>query len=147
MPLAEEKKALFISTLFNLVRSLKNESETCCKLCGPVSEKELFIIVFVGQNEQVSMSDLAGNLEAPLSTLTSIVDKLVEKKYLLRWHSEEDRRVVRVALGKKGKESYRIFLQQKHKLAEKVLSQLSEKEQTNLMKAIDSLATSIHEIQ
>lgn len=147
MPVAEEKKALFISTMFNLVRSLKNESETCCKLCGPVSEKELFIIVFVGQNEQVSMSDLAGNLEAPLSTLTSIVDKLVEKKYLLRWHSDEDRRVVRVALGKKGKESYKIFLQQKNKLAEKVLSQLNEKEQTSLMIAIDRLSMAINATQ
>jgi DNA-binding MarR family transcriptional regulator len=112
-------------------------------LCGPVSEKELLIIVFVGQNENVKMSDLAASLEAPLSTLTSIVDKLVKKKYLSRWHSDDDRRVVNVSLAAKGRESYTIFLRQKRLMAERVLTQLSEKEQHTLLQTIDSLAASI----
>jgi DNA-binding MarR family transcriptional regulator len=143
MPLAEEKRSQFIGVMFNLVKSLKRETEICCKLCGPVSEKELFILVFVGQNESVTMSELASNLEAPLSTLTSIVDKLVDKKYLLRGHSDEDRRVVNVALTAKGKESYKIFLRQKRLMAEKVLAQLNEKEQNSMLQTIGSLAASI----
>jgi DNA-binding MarR family transcriptional regulator len=143
MPIAEEKKIQFIAVMFNLVKSLKRESETCCELCGPVSEKELFVIVYVGQNMNVKMSDLAATLEVPLSTLTSIVDKLVEKKYLSRWHSDEDRRVVNVSLAGKGKESYKIFLRQKSLMAEKALAQLNEKEQNNLLQAINGLAASI----
>jgi len=143
MSVTEEKRSQFIAVMFNLVRSLKKESETCCKLCGPVSEKELFLIVCVGQHQQVTMSEVAATLEVPLSTLTSIVDKLVEKKYLLRGHSDEDRRVVHVALAAKGKESYKLFLRQKRLMAEKVLAQLDEKEQNNLLQAIDGLATSM----
>lgn len=147
MPLAEEKRTQFIAVMFNLVKSLKRETEICCKLCGGVSEKELFILVFVGQNQRVSMSELASTLEVPLSTLTSIVDKLVEKKYLLRGHSEEDRRVVHVALAAKGKESYKAFLRQKKLMAEHVLAQLNEKEQNSMLQSIDNLAASIDGIK
>ena len=143
MPVAEEKRAQFIAVMFNLVKSLKRETDICCNLCGPVSEKELLILVFVGQNGNVTMSELASTLGAPLSTLTSIVDKLVEKKYLLRTHSDSDRRVVNVTLAAKGKESYKVFLRQKKTMAEKVLAQLNEKEQNSLLQVIDSLAASI----
>lgn len=143
MSIGEEKRSQFIAVMFNLVRSLKKETEICCKLCGPVSEKELFIIVSVGQKENLSMSELAATMEAPLSTLTSIVDKMVEKKYLLRWHSDADRRVVNVTLAAKGKASYKLFLRQKRLMAEKVLAQLNEKEQNSLLQVIDGLASRI----
>jgi DNA-binding MarR family transcriptional regulator len=144
MPVKEENKLRFISAMFNLVKTIKDESEISSKLCGGLNEKELFIIVFVGQNNNVKMSNIADNLEAPLSTITSIVDKLVEKKYLSRDHSEQDRRVINVSLTKNGKKVYKISLDRKQTMAERVLMQFTEKEQNTFIEHLDKLAGSIN---
>lgn len=138
-----EKAGQFISAMFDILKAVKAESDYCCKICGGVSEKELFIIVFVGKNESVKMSDIADSLNAPLSTLTSIVDKLVDNEYLMRYNWQEDRRVVKVSLAKKGKKSYLAFMKQKHINATKVLDQFTESEQDILIKYLTKLSQSL----
>jgi DNA-binding MarR family transcriptional regulator len=143
MKVKEENKEQFIDAMFNLVRSIKNETENCGKLCGGVNEKELTVIVFVGQHKNVKMSDIADNIEAPMSTLTNIIDKLVEKKLINRDHSGEDRRVINVSLTAAGKEAYKNVLTHKKKVAERMLSQLTEKEQALVIKYLNDLAVAI----
>ncbi len=133
----------FISAMFSLTSAIKCESEHCCQLCGDVNEKELMIIVFVGDNKSVKMSEIADNLKAPLSTLTSIADKLVANKFLVRHNSDEDRRVVKVALGEKGLESYKAFLTRKKAMTKKVFSHFNEKEYNTLINHIGKLAAAI----
>jgi DNA-binding MarR family transcriptional regulator len=143
MPVEAEKAERFVSVMFNLVTALKSESEHCCKICGDLNEKELIIIVFIAQNKSVKMSAIADNLNAPLSTLTSIVDKLVANKFLLRYNSDDDRRVVKVGLDEKGKASYKQFINHKRIMAKRVLSHLSEIEQETLLDNLSKLASSI----
>ena len=143
MPVEAEKAERFVSVMFNLVTALKSESEYCCKICGDLNEKELIIIVFIAQNKSVKMSAIADNLRAPLSTLTSIVDKLVTNKFLLRYNSDDDRRVVKVGLDEKGKASYKQFINHKRIMAKRVLSHLSEIEQETLLDNLSKLASSI----
>ena len=143
MPVEAEKAERFVSVMFNLVSALKSESEHCCKICGDLNEKELIIIVFIAQNKSVKMSAIADNLRAPLSTLTSIVDKLVTNKFLLRYNSDDDRRVVKVGLDEKGKASYKQFINHKRIMAKRVLSHLSELEQETLLDNISKLSSSI----
>ena len=144
MPVEAEKAERFVSVMFNLVSALKSESEHCCKICGDLNEKELIIIVFIAQNKSVKMSAIADNLRAPLSTLTSIVDKLVTNKFLLRYNSDDDRRVVKVGLDEKGKASYKQFINHKRIMAKRVLSHLSEIEQETLLDNLSKLSNSIH---
>ena len=89
------------------------------------------------------MSEIADFLKAPLSTLTSIADKLVANKLLVRYNSDEDRRVVKVALGAKGMEAYKAFLTRKKSMTKKVLSHFNEKEQNTLINNINKLAAAI----
>ena len=133
----------FVSAMLNLTSAIKSESEHCCQLCGDVNEKELMIIVFVGQNKSVKMSEIADYLKAPLSTLTSIADKLVANKFLVRHNSDEDRRVVKVGLGVKGLESYEMFLTRRKAITKKVLSRFNEKEHNILINQISKLADAI----
>ena len=143
MSAKDDKMNQFISAMFSLTSAIKCESEHCCELCGDVNEKELMIIVFVGDNKSVKMSEIAHNLKAPLSTLTSIADKLVTNKFLVRHNSDEDRRVVKVALGGKGLDSYKTFLTRKKAMTKKVLSHFNEKEHNTLIYHISKLAAAI----
>ncbi len=143
MSAKDDKMNQFITAMFSLTSAIKCESEHCCKICGDISEKELMIIAFVGDSKSVKMSEIADFLKAPLSTLTSIADKLVANKFLVRHNSDEDRRVVKVALGEKGKESYKAFLTRKKAMTKKVLSQFNEKEQHTVINHISKLAAAI----
>ena len=133
----------FITAMFRLTSAIKSESEHCCKICGGINEKELMIIAFVGDHKSAKMSEIAEYLKAPLSTLTSIADKLVANKFLVRHNSDEDRRVVKVALGEKGMESYKAFLTRKKAMTKKVLSRFSKKEHATLINHIHELAAAI----
>lgn len=133
----------FMFAIMNLNNAMKNESEHCCKICGDLNEKELIIIAFIGENRSVKMSAIADNIQAPLSTLTTIVDKLVTNKFLLRYNSNDDRRVVKVELDRKGKSSYKEFKNRKEIMAKKVLGHLSETEQEILIDNLTQLTTSI----
>ncbi|MGZ3872058.1 MAG: MarR family winged helix-turn-helix transcriptional regulator [Mucilaginibacter sp.] len=133
----------FLSVMFNLNNAIKSESEYCCKICGGLNEKELFIISFIGEKRSVKMSDIADYIQAPLSTLTTIVDKLVTNKFLLRYNSNDDRRVVKVELDRKGKVSYTTFKNRRETIAKKVLGNLSETEQATLIANLNQLAGSI----
>lgn len=139
----EKNKEDFANSILNLGQAYKNETESCGKLCGGVNEKELMVIVFVGQNENVKMSDIADTIVAPMSTLTNIVDKLVEKDFLKRDHSGDDRRVINVSLSTEGKIAYGKLSEKKNKIAMGVLSKLDENEQVLITKYLNLLASEL----
>ncbi|AYL95836.1 MarR family winged helix-turn-helix transcriptional regulator [Mucilaginibacter celer] len=143
MVVEAENAEKFISVMFNLNNAIKSESEYCCKICGGLNEKELFIIAFIGEKKSVKMSDIADYIQAPLSTLTTIIDKLVSNKFLLRYNSHDDRRVVKVELDRKGKGSYKEFKNRREVMAKKVLGHLSETEQATLITNLTQLVASI----
>ncbi len=146
MPAKDEKIDHFISAMFSLSNAMESEFKHCCKICGDISEKELMIVAFVGDHKSAKMSEVADYLKAPLSTLTSIADKMVANKLLVRYNSDEDRRVVKVALGAKGMEAYKAFLTRKKTTTKKVLAHFDEKEQIELTKQVNKLAGAIASI-
>jgi len=147
MTVKEDIKDRFVSSMFRFVNAVKCESEICSEICGGFNEKELQVVVFVGQHTSVKMTDISENLNSPLSTLTSIVDKLVEKKFLTRVHSDEDRRVVNVTLTIKGKNSFKTFLHRKDEMAEKILSQYNATEQANFIGYLEKMTTTIESMK
>jgi DNA-binding MarR family transcriptional regulator len=143
MKVKEEKKLEFVEAMSGLVRAIKNETDNCGKLCGGANEKELYVIVYIGENKNVKMTEIADHLESPMSTLTSIVDKLVDKGLIIRDHSAEDRRVVNVSLSEKGKEAYKLIATKKKKVAQSMLGKLSEKDQDLMISFLKELAGTI----
>ena len=133
MTVKKENSARLISCLFGIMGGLKKNVNECCASNCELSEKEFHVVAFVGQHGEVKMSDIAELIASPMSTVTSIVDKLVEKKYLDRFHSKEDRRVVQVALVGQGQELYSKFIAQKQEMASGILKDFSSSEQEQLL--------------
>jgi len=135
----------FIYALFNLMNGLKKGMDNCCAMCGDLSEKEFMLINYVGQKQNMKMCELAVSLSAPFSTITSVVDKLVGKKYLDRYHSGDDRRVVLVTLASKGKQTFETFMAQKQEIAKKVLSHYKTLDQENLIQYLENIPLILNE--
>jgi DNA-binding MarR family transcriptional regulator len=68
-----------------------------------VSKTELLAMLIVDRYGEVIMSQISDYINAPLSTTTGLVNRLVKNGYLQRARSDEDRRIVAIQLTDKGK--------------------------------------------
>lgn len=143
MKVKDENIDKFIIALQNIFLAFKREFEISGDLCGGLNEKEQIVIYFVGQNKSIKMTEIASMMAVPMSTLTSIVDKLVDRKYLYREHSGDDRRAINVTLAENGKTSHRLIRAKKKVAAERLLARFNEEDQLSFLKNMDLLAAHI----
>ena len=80
-----------------------NKTDCCC--CG-ISEPECFVLVEIGRKSNVSVKELAEILRLDKSGVSRTVEVLVQKDYVERKPSTEDRRFVILNLTLKGKERF-----------------------------------------
>lgn len=90
-----------------------------------VSRQEIRAILKLGGKEPTIMSDLAGELNLPLSTATHTMDKLVSKGLAERARVNENRRTVRVALTEKGERLHQCLLDFQLAMGRSMLEALS----------------------
>ena len=143
MKVNDEMKEQLMNAMFNLVLAINKEADRCGKECGGFNEKEQIILLYLGKNDDAKMSDLAGVIDAPMSTVTSIVNKLVENDYLNRTHSVDDRRIINVSLTTKGKNIYKKIRAQKDEMSTAILSKLNDRDQAALIKYVNILGSSL----
>jgi MarR family transcriptional regulator, transcriptional regulator for hemolysin len=86
-----------------------------------------------------TLTELANELDLTKPTVTVLADKLSEKGYIKRVHSDKDRRVMHLHIDKKGSKINALREIAHQKMAEKIRSGLSETETailTELLKKI-----------
>ncbi len=132
----QEQIKKFNDAIFSIIYRVKKTMLKSSGLCGGLNEKDMLAVSIVSQKGNLKMRELANEIECPMSTLTSIVDKLVEQQFLTRFHSKEDRRVVMVTLGSKGKEAEKIYQTEMGAMAADMLSNLNSKEQDTLVELL-----------
>jgi len=108
----------FVEVIFEHVSELEQD----------FSLKEHILIELIGQRNSATMSELASFFSTPATTMTSIVNRLIERGYLKRYRSEEDRRVVLISLSAKGEEYYQNHRQEYVGIFKESLVGVSEEE-------------------
>ena len=98
-----------------------------------LSKTELFALLYLTRKEQTTMSELADTIGVPLSTATGLVDRLVRKSYVQRVRSEEDRRIVMLALTEKGERLVDEFKDIMSRYMSRIMEGLTKEEQQQLM--------------
>jgi DNA-binding MarR family transcriptional regulator len=140
MAITKGRTEKFALAILNLSTAFRDQWDELCQVVAPINEKELKVIIYLAKNQPSKMSDLAEALSAPLSTLTSIVDKLVETKYLVRGISPQDRLIVLITLADKGEKIYKIHVTEATKFTQNVLGRFAENEQADVIDVINRLA-------
>jgi len=108
---------------------------------GPLNDltiNELHAIEAVGV-EGGTMTEIAKRLNVTLGTLTTTINHLVKKEYVERISSEEDRRIVKIVLTKKGKFAYRIHDRFHYVMIKNMLTDIDESEYEVLIRALGAL--------
>lgn len=104
-----------------------------------LSITEIHTIEAIGLTGEKSMSEIAADLNITTGTLTTAIDKLIKKGYVVRNRSEADRRIVYIALTKRGKLAYRIHESFHYRMVRSVITDLTEEEVQALIKGLNSL--------
>lgn len=105
-----------------------------------ITNNDMHIIEAIGIGDGNNMTAIAKKLKITVGSLTTSMNSLVNKKYVVRERSEEDRRVVKIRLTKKGEKAYRHHENFHNKMTEAVVSALEEDEIPVLVKTLDSLS-------
>ncbi|SMD39020.1 DNA-binding transcriptional regulator, MarR family [Reichenbachiella faecimaris] len=141
--LIDDKICKFTDCLEALMMKMQEADNTCVELSKDISKRDFAVLIFVGKNHDVIMRDIAMYLGIPVSTTTGVIDKLVEKGYLKRYHSKEDRRTIKIGLSKFGLDSYNLLQSTLHHMGGAMLAGLSEKEQTELIHLMERVAANL----
>ena len=105
-----------------------------------LTNNDMHVIEAIGTGEGNNMSSIAKKLNITVGSLTTAMNSLVNKSYVMRERSEKDRRVVYVKLTEKGVRAYRHHEDYHRQMTEAILAKLSEDEIPVLMKTLDGLS-------
>lgn len=98
-------------------------------------------IINIGHMRRERMSNLARHLHLTVGTLTNTIDRLVQKGYVQRHRSDEDRRIVEVSLSPKGEDLFKEISTMRKERAEKFFGQLSDEELEVLERILSKLVS------
>ena len=104
-----------------------------------LSVTEMHIIEAIGLDREMTMTEVARDLEITVGTLTTAITKLIKKGYVERKRIEEDRRVVLVNLTSKGEEVYKVHQVFHEEMICAMLSNFSDEEEQVLSKSLEKL--------
>ena len=104
-----------------------------------LTNNDMHVIEAIGLGAGNNMSSIAKKLNITVGSLTTAVNNLVNKNYVERSRSEEDRRVVYVKLTEKGINAYHHHEDYHRQMTEAIIDKLDKEELPVLMKTLDAL--------
>lgn len=119
--------------IFEKVLKTENISiahKTGCNL----SMTEIHTVAAIGKKTLHRMSDIAGMLHITVGTLTVMINNLVKKGYVERYKSEQDRRVVKIGLTRKGRKIYDAHAAFHEDLVNALLKGIDSKEEQQIVR-------------
>ena len=104
-----------------------------------LSISEIHTIEAIGMYKPRKMTEIAGELDITLGTLTTAINHLVSKEYVVRNRSEVDRRIVYISLTKKGRLAYRIHRKFHSDMVKECIQGLNKEEEAILTRSLGKL--------
>lgn len=105
-----------------------------------ISNNDMHIMEAIGLGTDSTMSAVARKLRITAGSLTTSMNSLVNKKYVVRSRCERDRRVVYISLTEKGRKAYFHHKNFHRQMINAGVKNLSEKELPVLAKTLAGLA-------
>ncbi|ROY49729.1 MarR family transcriptional regulator [Enterococcus hirae] len=133
-----ENRNDYLVSVFNDILTIE-ESELKKSQFKDLSITEMHTIEAIGMYKKKTTSEVAKELSITVGTLTTAINKLVKKDYVERIRSEDDRRVVKLGLTKKGKLLYRVHQHFHREMVKNILDGMATDEQQALLAALKNL--------
>ena len=128
--------------LYQFIRSY----ELCEQLCAgrfKVTAAQGYALMSLPRKGNVSMNELSQTMGLANSTMTRMVDQLVDKSMVSRAPDHEDRRVVRVGLTTLGQQVQTDVLKAEQEFLLSAVEDIKENERNTILLALDRMTSAI----
>ena len=135
-----QSKIILNELLVNLFHDILEIEEKSLRDNGSdLTITEMHTIHAVGDEKPRTMTEISRDLNITMGTLTTGVDKLIKKGYLVRKRTEEDKRVVLVELTDKGLGAKKMHDAFHQDMITSVINTLNTEEESILIQALEKL--------
>lgn len=124
--------------LFNHVMDMEAKAVITSDF-SDISNNDMHIIEAIGVDELKNMSEIARKLFVTVSTLTTNMNGLEKKGYIIRERSRTDKRVVHVKLTDKGRKAFFHHRDFHKKMIRAIVKDLSDEEMEALYRCLVNL--------
>ena len=128
----------YLVSVFNDILTIE-ESELKKSQFNDLSITEMHTIEAIGMYKKKTSSEVAKELSITVGALTVAINNLVKKGYVERLRSEDDRRVVKLGLTKKGKLLFRVHQHFHREMVKNILKGMEQEEEQALLRALKNL--------
>lgn len=136
-----EKRTQQLAQYFLLLRRLQDRTDAdFIASLGNLSMQQLNVLNTIGDSTTCTMGEIATHVSLSLSSVTVIINKLVKLGLVKRIRDRKDRRIVFGTLTTEGKNIYTIQIKHMNEMVHKMLTALSDNEQTGLLSAFHKIA-------
>ena len=104
-----------------------------------LTNNDMHVIEAVGLGEGNNMSSIARKLNITVGSLTTAMNSLVNKRYVERHRSEEDRRVVYISLSDKGKKAFVHHARFHKEMITSIMDEFDDDEKKILIRGLTKL--------
>jgi|GEM_PF-692549 len=104
---------------------------------------QITILDFVKEKGECKMGDLADALNMTMSAVTGIVDKMIKLKLVKRRRSQKDRRIVRVAFLKKGRDMVSLMNKERREAINNLFSAFTDAEKMEYLRLVRKMYNDI----
>jgi len=136
----EKSKIVLNELLVDLFHDILEIEEKVLRDHGSdLSITEMHTIHAVGEGKPRTMTEISRDLNVTMGTLTTGIDKLIRKGYVVRKRTEEDKRIVLVELTDLGVEAKRMHDAFHQDMINTVISGLDDQEEAVLVESLRRL--------
>lgn len=132
--------------LFNNVLDIEEKAIITSEF-KDITNNDMHIIEAIGVDEPRSMSVIAKKMTVTVSTLTTNMNSLEDKEYIVRERSKADKRVVLVMLTDKGKKAFYHHRDFHKNMIKAIVRDLDEDEMKVMIKGLLNLSDFFEELE
>lgn len=133
-----------LALVFNRVMDMEAKA-VITEEFNDITNNDMHIIEAIGVSEPRNMSAIANRLSVTVSTLTTNMNGLEKKGYIVRERSLEDKRVVYVLLTEKGRKAFFHHRDFHKKMIKAIVKNLNEEEMEILYRCLLNLTSFLEE--
>jgi DNA-binding MarR family transcriptional regulator len=112
-----------------------------------VTQSQILVMRVLNYYGDMKVSDISRELDLSNSTVSGIIDRLVEKKIVQRKRSEKDRRVVMISLAEEYRQPVKRRLNAVAQKMRKALSTITEEDLDSVIQGLEKLEKILEESQ
>ena len=143
----ESSKIEEMLTLIKRIMSLIKQSFESDFKKLQITESQILVMRVLNHHGDMKVSDISRELDLPNSTVSGIIDRLVEKKIVQRKRSEKDRRIVMISLAQDYSQPVEKHLNAFAQKIERALSTTTEEDLDFILEGLEKLRAILEESQ